>query len=149
MSAARRPPREWLLRGVPAFCECALAALWLVAAGAKLWEPLPAYELAAAAVGGGTPAHLGFAAAVGLEVLLGVAIAARALRGLWSSLALFAGWSLVLLRVRAEWGGTYSCGCFGDTSTVDEALARNAFLAVCVVVVLGWRFLAERMIASD
>jgi len=125
-----------LVRGVWHLLECALAAMWLVSAGAKLLTPLPAYELIAADVGGGTTAHLTFAVLVGAEVLLGVLMALGVIRGLYASLGLLLVFTTALIRVRAAWGGTFSCGCFGDTATIDEALLRNGILAGVVAAMI-------------
>jgi len=134
----RPRPIDWLL----GLAECGVAALWLVSAAGKLAVPLPSYELAAAAVGGGQPAKIALAATVGVEVLLGAAAAFGILRGLWPTLGLLGIWSLVLVRVRRIWGGTFACGCFGGTATIDDALGRNALLAglTGAVLVLAWTF---------
>ncbi len=131
-----------ILRGAWHLLECALAAMWLVSAAAKLLSPLPAYELIAADVGGGGTAHATFAAIVGAEVLLGALMSLRVVRGLYASLGLLLVFTTALLRVRSVWGGTFACGCFGDTATIDDALLRNGILAgvVAAMILARWTY---------
>lgn len=106
-------------------------AMWLLAAGTKTWDVLPAYEFTARVVppGGATVAAL--AATVAVETALGAGMVLGLLRGFVPTcLGLLAALG-ALWRVKVQHDGRIPCGCFSTfaETTVDEAIVRNVALA--------------------
>ena len=139
----RRPPR-WLL----AAASLAFGAMWLVAAGTKVVQPLPAYEFVSMLLG----AHGGFlpkavlVAEVLLEALLGACMVLFVVRGLWVTLGGLALVSAALVVVRQVFTGEVPCGCFPALleTSVDGALVRNGVLGGLLLGLLLWDLLSRR-----
>ncbi len=124
----------------------AFGAMWLAAAAGKVASPLDAYEFTARIVPPGGGAKLALAAAVAGEAALGAAMALRAIRGFWASLAALGIATAALLVVRARAGALVPCGCFGPAlgDTIDAALVRNGVLAGVLVALLLLQALGGR-----
>jgi len=118
-------------------------AMWLLAAGAKVWTPLPAYEFLARAVPAGPAAKAVFVAGVAAESLLGALMVLRAIapaRAFAATLAGLALASALLVVVRSKAGGQLQCGCYGHVlfSSIDGELTLNAALTAILVALLVW-----------
>jgi hypothetical protein len=125
-------------------------AMWLFAAGAKAWAPLPAYEFVGYAVPLGIVAKLAIVGAVGAEALLGAAMILRATRGFGWSLAMLVGTVGVLFWVRAAAGGEAPCGCYSNAfeTRIDDELVRDGVIAAVHAGLIVWQRVAQRPIAS-
>lgn len=125
-------------------------AMWLFAAGAKAWVPLPAYEFIGYAVPPGMVAKLAIVGAVAAEALLGASMILRATRGFGWSLAMLAGAVGVLFWVRAAAGGEAPCGCYSNAfeTRIDDELVRDGVVAAVHAGLVFWQRAAQRVSAS-
>lgn len=120
-------------------------AMWLFAAGAKAWAPLPAYEFIGYAVPLGVTAKLTVVGAVAAEALLGASMILRATRGFGWSLAMLAGTVGVLFWVRTAAGGEAPCGCYSNAfeTRIDDELVRDGMIAAVHAALIVWQRLAR------
>ena len=124
------------------FVRLAAAALGIVFAWAAVAKPLrwPHWREALRGYGWSPPAERAAAFAVPLaEAVAAVCLLAGPQQaGAAVALALLAGSSLVVARLRARNGNQVPCGCFGKTAARDArlVLVRNALLGVLAAVVL-------------
>ncbi|MCE9635281.1 MAG: hypothetical protein K8T90_06190 [Planctomycetes bacterium] len=108
--------------------------MWLVAAASKAAEPESAYEFVALVVGGGPSAKTLITVAAAAEALLGAAMLLGAVggtvRGMVATGAGLAITTGALVWVKVHAGGARHCGCMAllADSSVDQAIARNAWL---------------------
>lgn len=125
-------------------------AMWLFAAGAKAWAPLPAYEFIGYAVPLGITAKLTVVGAVAAEALLGAAMILRAARGFGWSLAMLVCTVAVLFWVRAAAGGEAPCGCYSNAfeTRIDDELVRDGVIAAVHAGLIFWQRAAQRVSAS-
>ena len=125
---------------VLAGASIAFGLMWLAAAALKIASPLEPYELVTHVVPSGTVSVAVLAAAVALEVALGVAMVTRAAQGFALTLAGLTLASLVLWAVRLSASELVPCGCFGDFlgTTLDGALIRNGVLCAVLVALIVW-----------
>lgn len=128
-----------ILRNVRTAATVAFGVLWLVAAGAKLANPLTAFEMVVHVVPAPGAAKAALALAIGAETALGAAMVLCAIEGFVASIAGLAATTAVLVVVRLAAGRLTPCGCFGDLlgTTVDGAIVRNAVL-IAILAALAW-----------
>jgi hypothetical protein len=134
-------PRPFLDAAVRV-ASAAFGAMWLFAAASKALAAEDAYEFAALATGGEPPAKLVFALWTALEAGLGAAMLLGAMRGFLATAAALGAATWALVRVREQFGGDVACRCFAAvaSTSVDEALTRNAWLVAAALAsaVVAW-----------
>lgn len=133
-----------------AVASALFGAMWLFAAGAKAWAPLPAYEFVGYALPPGIVAKLAVVGAVGAEALLGAAMLLRAARGFGWSLAMLAATVGVLFWVRSAAGGEAPCGCYSNAfeTRIDDELVRDGVIAAVHAGLILWQRAIQRSSVS-
>lgn len=134
--------RETVLRGA----SIGLCTLWLVAAGAKLLEPLTAYELVTLVLGGGPAPKVVLTLVLAVETLLGGLILFRVTRSFLPSMAVLAFFAVALKLVEAKATAEVPCGCL--PSILDVTVQQEFWFDVVLFAVLAaltvWDLSARR-----